>query len=565
MLPTTIQDFMSWSWEQIAPYGEALRSQDLTADTLESWLKEWSHLKSLLNERGSRLGVAVSQDTTDAEAEKQYMEFYQHIHPEFQKLEQHLNQKFVESGLEPDGFEIPLRRMRTDLTLFREENLPLQTEVRRLSTEYDKIIGGQTIEWENEERTLTQLKPLMLSHDRALREQVWRLTSGRQLLDRQAINDLWVKLLENRLQQAKNADFPDYRSYRWQLLKRFDYTPDDCLRFHEAIEQVVVPAAQRIYERKRIALQVDTLRPWDIEVDPLGREPLTPFKEIPDMEQKAESMLRHVHPVLGGHFATMREERLLDLDNRKGKAPGGYCTDFPIAKRPFIFMNAVGLHDDVQTLLHESGHAFHVFESVHLPYAHQMDPDMEFCEVASMAMELLASPYFTTEFGGYYSESDAARARIEHLEGIITFWPYMAVVDAFQHWIYTHPQEALIPSNCDAKWSELWDRFMIGIDYSGFDDVKVTGWHRKLHIHQAPFYYIEYGLAQLGAVQVWRNSLQDQAQAVDHYRQALALGGTVSLPELYEAAGAKLSFDADMLQMAVDLIETTIQDLEAVF
>jgi oligoendopeptidase F len=273
-------------------------------------------------------------------------------------------------------------------------------------------------------------------------------------------------------------------------------------------------------------------------------------------------VLGRVDEELGEYFATMRREGLLDLDNRKGKAPGGYCTSFPAVQRPFIFMNAVGLAGDVRTLLHEAGHAFHVFESRPLPYHQQRSVPMEFAEVASMAMELLAAPYLHRGDGGFYDEADYARARVEHLEGILAFWPYMAVVDGFQHWAYANPEAGVDPAACDAAWDGLWARFMGAIDWSGLDAERVTGWHRKQHIFRAPFYYVEYGMAQLGAVQVWRNALADQAGALAAYRRALALGGTATLPELFAAAGARFAFDTATVQEAVDLIEQTIADLE---
>jgi oligoendopeptidase F len=281
---------------------------------------------------------------------------------------------------------------------------------------------------------------------------------------------------------------------------------------------------------------------------------------VTELIEKSEKIFHDVDPQLGEYYTVMRRENLLDLDNRKGKAPGGYCTEFPIAQRPFIFMNAIGVRDDVLTMLHESGHAFHVFERNHLPYIHQVQVTMEFAEVASMSMELLAAPYLLKESGGFYTDQEAARDRAEHLERIILFWPFMAVVDAFQHWAHMHP-EGLDPAACDVKWAELQQRFMPGVDWSGLDEALMTGWHRKLHIHVAPFYYVEYGLAQLGAVQVWRNALHDQATSLANYRTALALGGTRSLPELYRAAGAKFAFDAQTLRAAVDLIETTIDRL----
>jgi oligoendopeptidase F len=258
----------------------------------------------------------------------------------------------------------------------------------------------------------------------------------------------------------------------------------------------------------------------------------------------------------------MRAESLLDLDNRKGKAPGGYCAELAVERKPFIFMNAVGLHDDVQTLLHEAGHAFHVFEAARLPYHQQLEYGMEIAEVASMSMELLAAPHLTRDAGGYFSREEAARARVEHLEGIVLFWPYMAVVDGFQHWVYEHPDDARRPANCDATWDTLWQRFMPVVDWSGLEDQRRTGWQRKLHIFQLPFYYVEYGLAQLGAVQVWRNSLADPAHAVADYRRALAMGATATLPDLFAAAGARFAFDAGTLSEAVQLVERTIQELD---
>jgi oligoendopeptidase F len=342
---------------------------------------------------------------------------------------------------------------------------------------------------------------------------------------------------------------------------RFDYTPADARNFQDAIEEVVVPAALRIYERRRKQLGVDVLRPWDLDVDVYDMPPLRPFKNVGELKAGVSRIFHQVNSELGVFFDRMDAEDLLDLENRKNKAPGAYCAEFPVVQRPFIFENAVGLHSDVQTLLHESGHAFHVFESIALP-SHLRNVPIEFAEVASMGMELLASPYLTAQKGGFYTPAEAARARIEHLEGCIRFWPYMAVVDAFQHWVYENSDAAADPSRCDECWALLWGRFMTGVDWSGLDQEMMTGWHRKLHIYTDPFYYIEYGLAQLGAVQVWGNSLKDQGGAVAAYRRALALGGQVSLPELFETAGARFAFDASALRDAVALIEEMIHALE---
>lgn len=566
-LPKDTQTFMDWSWSQIEPYYDALAARELTAATIDGWLKDWTRLCELIQETYTRLYVATTLDTTDEAAVKRFHAYLGDIIEKVEPKEQTLREKLIASGLNPAGFEIALRNMKTDVALFRDANIPLFTEEQKLSNEYDRIIGAQTVQWEGQEVTLVQLKPVFHSAERPTREQAWKLASARRLADRPALNELWQQFLELRLKMAANAGFDNYRDFRWQQYKRFEYTPQDCLTFHDAIEEVAVPAASRVYERQRRKLGVESIRPWDLDRDDVyapSRPPLHPFQNIDELEAKAEVIFQKVDPYLAQYFTTMRREKLLDLDNRKGKAPGGYCTTLAQSKRAFIFMNAVGIHDDVQTLLHEVGHAFHAFESVKLPYNQQRDPPIEMCEVASMSMELLAAPYLPASEGGYYTPREAARARIEHIEQMILFWPYMAVVDAFQHWVYAHPQHAADPAACEAQWGALWTRFIPGVDWSGLEDARVTGWHRKAHIFEIPFYYVDYGLAQVGAVQVWRNALRDQAQAVRQYRDALALGGTRPLPELFAAAGATFAFDANTLGQLVELMETTMAELEAV-
>jgi oligoendopeptidase F len=296
-------------------------------------------------------------------------------------------------------------------------------------------------------------------------------------------------------------------------------------------------------------------------VDPFGKPPLKPFSTSKELESKASNIFQQVDPQLGDNFEIMRNEGLLNLENRKNKAPGGFCSHYQSTERPFIFMNAVGIHDDVQTLLHEGGHAFHVFECGRLPYFF-LDVPLEFAEVASMSMELLAAPYLTDDQGGFYTHEQAARARIQSLESMLLFWPYMAVVDAFQQWVYENQQAAMDAANCDVQWAQLWERFMPGVDWGGLELEMMTGWQRKIHIFTDPFYYVEYGLAQLGAIQVWRNSISDRAGAVAAYRKALSLGTSVTLPQLYSAAGAKFAFDAATMQQAVDLIQKTISEEE---
>ncbi len=563
-LPKNHQVFIEWSWRELKPFADDLIQRAVTPTTVDDWLMDWSDLSRLLSEMSSRLRLATSLNTADQQAKERYNTFLDTVYIPSQAVHQVLKQKLLASGLQPNGFEVPLRNMRLEAQIFREANLPLLAEERKLANEYDEIIGAQTVEWEGKEETTTQLEPIFRSPDRSTREKAWHLVMERKLADRQRLNNLWGRLMSLRGQIAHNAGFSNYLAYRWKELLRHDYTPEDCKQFHRAIEQVVVPVASAMYARRQGQLQLPTLRPWDLNVDPLGREALKPYQTIAELEEKTSAIFHRVDSQLGDYFDLMRSQGLLDLENRKAKAPGAFCSSYDMLRLPFIFGNAVGLHDDVATLLHEGGHAFHVFEEAKLPYYHQLSVGIEFAEIASMAMELLASPYLLASMGGFYSEKEAARARIEHLQEAVLFWPYMVVVDAFQHWAYENHAEAMEPRNCDRKWAELWQRYMIGVDWHGLEDLMVTGWQRKLHIFEDPFYYVEYGIASLGAFQVWANAMKDQRGAVTAYRKALALGGTVTLPQLFEAAGARFSFDARTLQEAVSLAEGVIAELEKV-
>ena len=568
-LPITPQEIIVWTWPAIEPYYKDLEARPLSAANVDGWLADWSSVGERIEEMYSRLSVATSVNTADKEADAHMNAFLDGIFPNVMAAEQKLKEKLLASKLEPKGFDIPLRNMRAEADLFRESNLALLADQQKLAIEYDKIYGAQTVKWEGEEITLTRLAMNFQQPDRARREKAWHLKAERQLSDRNAINDLWQRFMDVRTRIAKNADKPSYREYTWVQKLRFDYGPNDCKSFASAIEQVVVPAATHIYQKRKQALGLDSLRPWDLvdgwysrPTPAAGNPQLKPFASIEELKSKTSAIFHRVDPVLGGYFDSMVAEGLTDLDNRKNKAPGAYCTSYTSIRKPFIFVNAVGTHDDVMTTLHESGHSFHVFETAKIPYIHQLAVPMEFAEVASMGMELLASPYLTKANGGFYSDAEAARARIEHLEGMILFWPFMAAVDSFQQWVYENPKEAVDPAACDKKWGELWDRFIPGVDYSGLEEVKVTGWHRKLHIHQLPFYYVEYGLAQLGAVQIFGNARTDQASAVAAYRKALSLGGMVTLPELFATARAKFAFDAPTVKKAVDLMETVVKELE---
>jgi oligoendopeptidase F len=559
--PVETEALLKWTWAEIEPYYNDLQAVELNAGNVNGWLQDWSDLGRRVFEIQARLEVRTTVNTADEEGEKLYTNFLNTIFPKNQEAENGLKQKLLASKLEPKNFRIALRNMHAEADLFCEENLPLLSEEQKIGLEYNKIMAAQTVKWEGEERTISQMYPLQLEKDRATREKAMLMVLERQLADFESLGEIWIQLMKIRRQVALNAGKADYRAYQWQAKHRFDYTPDNAKSFHRAIEEVVVPAAARIRERWRKKLVVETLRPWDTEADPNGLEPIRPFKTIDELNHGMKRIFDQVDPELGRRYRTMVTEGLLDLENRKNKAPGGYCTMFPVSHRPFIFMNSVGTHADVETLLHEGGHGFHVFETAGINLFHNITTPMEFNEVASMAMELLGGRYLMES--GMYTEAEAARARIRHLETHLIFWPYMAVVDAFQHWMYENHDLASDPARSSEKWSELFDRYMVGLDWRGLEQYKAVRWQRQLHIYLYPFYYVEYGLAQLGAAQVWANSLVNYPGAVKAYRKALSLGGTVTLPELFAAAGAKFSLEAATLKRSVDLMERTIEELES--
>ncbi len=563
-LPDSIDVINLREWATFQPYAEELEKRPLSPDTIIQWLTDWSALNALIDEAGSMLYIKKTIDTTDSEAEQAFLDFIMNVQPPAVIAEQKLKRRLLAfEGVDEVMAATPLllRDMRNEADLFRDENVPLDTKLGQMDNEYDKITGGLTAVFDNEEKNLTQLGALLQHKDREIRHRAWMTMMELWGSKRDELNQLYSDMLRLRRQVADNAGLADYREYVFRKLGRFSYTPEACLTFHKAIETAVVPAARRIYARKKAELAVDELRPWDVLVETSDAPTLTPYTGQDDLIQHAIDIFTKLDPELGRYAAIMAEEELLDMDTRAGKALGGYCVGLSVRKRPFIFVNGTGLHRDVQTTLHEFGHAFHVFETVDIPFIWQQHAPMEFAEVASMSMELLAAPYLIKENGGFYTPAEAARARIEHLEKLILFLPYMAVVDAFQHWVYTHPDVAMDSANCDTVWDELWGRFMPDVNWDGLDDNRVSGWHRKPHIFGAPFYYIEYGMAQVGAMQIWRNSLTDPAAALTAYRHALALGGTKTLPDLFAAANVEFRFDTEMLTGLVKLVEQTIEEL----
>ncbi len=547
------EDISLKTWADIEPWYRGLLDRPVTSpEELENWLFDAGELNAAVGQEGVERYIAMTCQTDDPAREAAHLEFVREIEPNLKPLQNAIRAKYLDSphraNLSRDRYRVFDRVQENRRALYREANIPRETELAELEQQYQKKIGAMTVQFQGQERTPAQMAPFLEEGDRSLRRTAWELVAERRLADKDALDDLFDKMIGLRVAIAKEAGFATFLDYAFRHRERFDYGVAETIRFHEAIERIVVPLCREIQEERRRTLGVETLRPWDLAVDPLGRPPLRPFTDVDKLALGTEAIFTNVDAELGRQFAYLRTNGLLDLANRKGKAPGGYQTTLEDDRLPFIFMNAVGLDGDVRTLLHEGGHAFHALASRGEPLAAYRESPIEFCEVASMTMELLGA----RDLGHFYGPDDANRSYRQLLEGIVLILPWIATVDAFQHWIYGHPGHTR--DDRRRAWTALLDRFGGIVDWSGYDDARAHGWHRQLHIFLYPFYYIEYGIAQLGALQIWQRSLTDRAAAVAAYRRALAVGGARPLPELFQAADIRFEFRAETLQPLIDAI-----------
>ena len=549
-------------WAQIEPLFEELRGRPIASTAeLEEWLIDCSELSGAIAEERTKRYIAMTTQTDDSAREQAYQHFIEQVDPKTKPMWFALESAYLKNPfrklLPMAQYAVMDRIVETNVTLFRDANVPLETEDTLLAKDYQKVTGAMTVSYRGQELTLQQASKSLEEVDRTVRQEVWELIAARRLQDRTALEALYDKMIALRTQIARNADFPDYRDYIFKRRRRFDYTPDDCYQFHAGVERAVLPLVTRIHERRRRALGIPSLRPWDTLVDPLGRQPLRPFESTEQFVRGTEEIFRRIDPALGDQFKFMWDENLLDLESRKGKAPGGYQSTLHERRWPFIFMNAVGRDEDVRTLLHEGGHAFHQMASRDQPLIHYRTCPYEFSEVASMGMELLAAPHL----GVFYrAEADYRRAYRNTLEDAVILFPWIATIDAFQHWVYTNPTQT--PEDRRQAWVELFLRFQPSLDWSGYEAERDYAWHRQLHLFAVPFYYIEYGIAQVGALQVWLRSRSDHRGAVERYWRALSLGGSRPLPKLFEAAGATFKFDAATLQPLADAVGEELDRLE---
>ncbi|MDX1961009.1 MAG: M3 family oligoendopeptidase [Leptospiraceae bacterium] len=521
-------------------------------EDLITFLEHWSELGSIIDEVGSLAYVNMTCNTEDKKQEELYLHMVEKIYPICHVYEDKVKNKFLTSEfldeLDKDYYGLFIKQTQTEKEIFREENTSLYTKDSVLSQEYQKITGGWMVTFEGREYTVQQMLVYGESKDREIREKAYRARMDVHVKDIEKLENLYDEMLITRNKIATNAGFKNFRDYKFTANLRFDYTPDDCLRFHDAIAETIVPLLTEWNRTKCSKLGIDSLRPWDLYVDPDSEGIIEAFKTEDEFTEKLEKVFTDVNPDLGKYFHFMRVNKYLDLSSRKGKAPGGYMTELSELRVPFIFMNAVGSKRDVETLLHEGGHAFHAFQASEQTLKSYRSSPLEFAEVASMSMELLGRPYLHH----VYSEKDLQRVKIEQLTKIVEFFPFMSMIDSFQHWVYSTPKNGRVERG--DKWLELGKKFQPFLDMSGMETIARTRWQYP-HVYTVPFYYIEYGIAQIGALQVWKNSLKNEKNAIQEYLNGLTLGGSKSLPELFQAAGIRFAMDKSTLSELIDTIK----------
>ncbi|TAN20975.1 MAG: M3 family oligoendopeptidase [Chitinophagaceae bacterium] len=556
------EGFKVSTWEALKPYFDHLREREIrSVKDLEQWLKDMSELEAVISEDASWRQIRMTCDTTNEEYRNAFTYFCMEIQPQLQPYAFDLNKKLLDCSftkeLDQKKYFTYLRSVKKSVELYREKNVPIMAELSVMQQQYGQITGAMTIEVNGKEYTLQQASKFLENPDRNLREEVFTKTAARRMQDRDVLDDLYTTLVQKRNEMALNAGFENYRDYKFEELGRFDYTKEDCFAFHDAVKEYIVPLSTKILISKRQKLHLETMKPWDTEAEPEGIKPLEPFRTGDELIAKSEDCFASLRPFFGDCFRTMQKMGRLDLESRKGKAPGGYNAPLAETGIPFIFMNAAGQMRDVTTIVHEGGHAIQAFLTHGLELSAFKEYPMEIAEVASMSMELFTMDYWKIFFE---NPDDLRRAKLQQLERVISIFPWIAIVDKFQHWVYEHPRHT--KEERTAAWQKIQDEFSTKVvDWTGFEDYRSCSWQRQLHLFEVPFYYIEYGIAQLGAIAMWKQFREDKEKALDNYMKALSLGYTVQLKELYAAAGIRFDFSPDYIKTLVDFVQEEIDSL----
>jgi oligoendopeptidase F len=555
-------DFKLTTWDALQPYFEELKNRDLpNPAALEKWLQDISELEAVVSEDACWRQINMTCDTTNKEYEEAFTYFCLEIEPKMKPYSFELNKKLLAcpyTARLDKGIYFPyLRSVDNAAKLYREENVPLQADMNVLAQQYGVISGAMSVEVEGKEYTLQQAAKFLHSPDRALRENVFTKISTRRLQDKEKLNELFDKLLVLRQQVAANAGFDNYRDYKFRELGRFDYSVADCFAFHDAVREHILPLQAMLIRYRQRRLGLEAMRPWDSDAEPVGIEPLHPFRDGAELADKAIQVFANLQTYFSGCLQTMREMKRLDLESRKGKAPGGYNCPLAETGVPFIFMNAAGTMSDVITMMHEGGHAVHSFLSHPLPLSAFKEYPMEIAELASMSMELFSMEHWDVFFS---DEKELHRAKLEELERAISVLPWIATIDKYQHWLYTHPGHTI--AQREAEWLNILNEFSTGItDWSGFEEYRTNFWQKQLHLFEVPFYYIEYGIAQLGALAMWRQYRQNKEQALGNYMSALSLGYTKTLKELYATAGIKFDFSPTYIRELAGFVKPVLEEM----
>jgi oligoendopeptidase F len=553
---------MTMTWDDLEPRVAALLDADLDAGSLPAWWIERDEFERDVGEEYARLMRAKDEDTADEEAKEAFLDFVRKVLPNLSAADHELDEKAVAvpGYTPPDDLRVAWLDLQDSMAVFHPANIPLEMEAEELLQRYGEVTGSARVEVDGETLTVTQAYAKLIERDRDLRERVWRALDATHERSRDELDDIFLKLVRLRGRMAANAGFPDYRTMAWRQLHRREYTPENALTLHASIAAEVVPQHRALIEDRRQRLGLDRVRPWDTAVDPYGEEPLRPFKDIGELEDGLQRMFDAIDPELGTWFGRLRGG-WMDIEPRPNKVPGlGYQNYFPRSRSPYIYMSAVGTDDDVVTMRHEAGHAFHsIATAERWPLLAHAANRPELNELASEAMELLTLPYLTRERGGFYDRDEATRSRRALLERIIVLWSRTSAVDAIQHWIYTQDPETLTADAIDEEWLRITEDFDSGVDWSGLERSRSKGWH-IIHLFHFPFYFLEYGLAYLGAVQIWRNARDDHAGALAAYKRCLALGRTVPLDRAFEAAGARFAFDRDTVRELTEFVMAAMED-----
>jgi oligoendopeptidase F len=560
-------EFDASKWENIEPYVNDLLERKLSSsDCLESLISDSSNLAEHISETGALLYINMTCDTEDERKKNSFLSFVENVRPKLSKFSDELNRRIIDhksiADL-PTRYDLMIRGIKSDIEIFREENIPLGVEQTKLVTKAQGITGAMTVVFEGKERTFPEMRGFLESNDRIQRENAWKSMVKRWMENSEELSDIFDELISIRHKIALNSGFKSYTDYMFRAMHRFDYTVEDCLTFHESIEQVCMPIVKKINSERIASFDLKILSPWDVNEksgsgpDIAGKNPLRPFDNVDEMVTKLSELFHNMSNDLGTKFDKLVEMDTLDLETRKGKAPGGYQYYLEKSRIPFIFMNAAGLQGDLETMIHESGHAFHSLYCGHLDLIDERDYPIEFAEVASMSMELLTQPNWNIF---YEKQEDANRAKISHLEGVVFLLPWIATIDAFQHWIYANPGHTR--EERKIQWISLRERFGSEMNWEGHEDFRELSWQQQGHLFGVPFYYVEYGIAQLGALQLWQTHRKNPEKALKDYSNAMELGNTKTLPDLFAAAELKLGFDEKHLQSLIGEVEVAMSEIK---